>query len=832
MADPTKCVPGECEDPKYPDPIKPKPMPANGGGGHVFVTELPTPDVAAPGTEYVLMDDLSDPSTYRGTFILNQETGAFISSSSGGGSQPIVVDNALSPTSTNPVQNKVITEELNKTVPVSRGGTGATSFEANKVLVGTGGSVIGTRSITGTIAENSSAIPTSDAVYQATKDKADKSEIPDVSNLATKQELTDGLAAKQPTLVSGTNIKTVNGNSLLGEGNIEIEGTGDSTFVAEYNVTTAQELMDYLDSTKEPFAPILVKRGNDYYTALLASKSSNSVTLRVLGSGSGDYIIFNYVVTGSNWASSSYIFQKKLVSGTDIKTINGQSLLGSGNIEVGGGTGTVDSALSTTSTNPVQNKVITTALEGKANISSTYNKLEVDNLLGGKADTTDIPDVSNLATKTEVADGLAAKQDTLTAGHGIDIDSNNRISATVQATEVYNADSTAADFKPIMTEYVKDGSTTYTKYRFYYRTSTLAAANATKTFDFSTLMADYTVKEWTNVSGFTDNGHKLSNGRTDNVGNVAILQQLGRSSKQLIVRSYGDLSTRTAILQLEFYGTKATISHTVSFDSVGGSTVPSQTVNDGDYANQPADPTKANSRFDFWADSNTPTVPFNFSTPITSDITLVAVWTPTFTVSFNTDGGSAVASQTVASGETATRPANPTKTGEQFVDWYEESTFTNVFNFNTPITADKTLYAKFEVVPTTNPDFYVGGIPNADGATVANFAAKTTQQLLDSVISEHSASDSPVKTETTFGTVGGTNMSIYYVMIKNGLEPISAVMESQGFVNPAWNTADIKNPNEWKAVHDDITINGDTYHIYGYRTRWNATGDFMTITVA
>ena len=44
--------------------------------------------------------------------------------------------------------------------------------------------------------------------------------IPDISGLATKEEL----ETKQDTLVSGTNIKTVNGNSLLGEGNIEIQG--------------------------------------------------------------------------------------------------------------------------------------------------------------------------------------------------------------------------------------------------------------------------------------------------------------------------------------------------------------------------------------------------------------------------------------------------------------------------------------------------------------------------------------------------------------------------------------------------------------------------------
>lgn len=58
--------------------------------------------------------------------------------------------------------------------------------------------------------------------------------------------------------------------------------------------------------------------------------------------------------------------QDVLVSGTNIKTINNTSLLGSGNIDIqGGSTITVDSALSTTSTNPVQNKIITNTLNGK-----------------------------------------------------------------------------------------------------------------------------------------------------------------------------------------------------------------------------------------------------------------------------------------------------------------------------------------------------------------------------------------------------------------------------------------------------------------------------------
>ena len=55
-------------------------------------------------------------------------------------------------------------------------------------------------------------------------DYALKSEIPDVTGFATKTEV----SAKQDTLVSGTNIKTINGNSILGSGNIEIKGGGGS----------------------------------------------------------------------------------------------------------------------------------------------------------------------------------------------------------------------------------------------------------------------------------------------------------------------------------------------------------------------------------------------------------------------------------------------------------------------------------------------------------------------------------------------------------------------------------------------------------------------------
>lgn len=60
-------------------------------------------------------------------------------------------------------------------------------------------------------------------------DITDFPEIPDISNLATKTEV----ATKQDELVSGINIKTINGTSLLGSGNIIIESSGGGSEITD-----------------------------------------------------------------------------------------------------------------------------------------------------------------------------------------------------------------------------------------------------------------------------------------------------------------------------------------------------------------------------------------------------------------------------------------------------------------------------------------------------------------------------------------------------------------------------------------------------------------------
>ena len=99
--------------------------------------------------------------------------------------------------------------------------------------------------------------------------------------------------------------------------------------------------------------------------------------------------------------------QATLVSGTNIKTINNTSLLGSGNISIqGGGSVTVDSALSTTSENPVQNKVITGALNNKADTSSlstvatSGSYSDLSNKPSIPSSSSDLSDGSNIVKKS------------------------------------------------------------------------------------------------------------------------------------------------------------------------------------------------------------------------------------------------------------------------------------------------------------------------------------------------------------------------------------------------------------------------------------------------
>lgn len=156
----------------------------------------------------------------------------------------------------------------------------------------------------------------------------------------------------------------------------------------------------------------------------------------------------------------------------------------------------------------------------------------------------------------------------------------------------------------------------------------------------------------------------------------------------------------TADLKLyaKFEESVAVETQTVTFMKDAETLFDTSVVKKGNTVGVPAEPTNDGYSFAGWYTDVKCTTAYDFNLPVNTDITLYAKWLAKYTVSFDTDGGSTVESQTVVTGNKATKPAvNPTKKGYNFVGWYTDNTYTTEFDFeNTIITDNTTIYAKFE----------------------------------------------------------------------------------------------------------------------------------------
>ena len=149
-----------------------------------------------------------------------------------------------------------------------------------------------------------------------------------------------------------------------------------------------------------------------------------------------------------------------------------------------------------------------------------------------------------------------------------------------------------------------------------------------------------------------------------------------------------DFSTPiNTVLTLKAKWNEIIIYNTVNFDSNGGTSVDSQTIESGKTAVKPADPSKDGLTFAGWYKGNEE---FDFSTPVTDDLNLKAKWSAK--ISFDSNGGSVVESQTVETGKLAIKPADPSKDGVTFAGWYMGN---EEFDFSTHITCTLTLKAKW-----------------------------------------------------------------------------------------------------------------------------------------
>lgn len=151
---------------------------------------------------------------------------------------------------------------------------------------------------------------TSGGIFNALTEKQDTLVYDQAPTYGSDHALTSGtiftaLTAKQDALVSGTNIKTINGSSILGSGNLIIEGGGGEgeVFIATYGVTTLSEIKEAVQNGQTVFA----RRGNDILPLARTTVGFAAFSACYYASTTGAHItmIFCFGDTSASWEIST-----------------------------------------------------------------------------------------------------------------------------------------------------------------------------------------------------------------------------------------------------------------------------------------------------------------------------------------------------------------------------------------------------------------------------------------------------------------------------------------------------------------------------------------------
>lgn len=153
----------------------------------------------------------------------------------------------------------------------------------------------------------------------------------------------------------------------------------------------------------------------------------------------------------------------------------------------------------------------------------------------------------------------------------------------------------------------------------------------------------------------------------------------------------------------------------VTFENADGSVFTTKTVANGATVTAPeTDPTKTGFIFGEWQLNG---ATYDFSTPVTQDITLTPTWTfdaENYSVVKFTVDGKTYEEQYIGKGATATKPeTDPAKDNYEFKFWTVDGE--TAFDFATPITQDTTILAHFEATTTAHTVTYV----DPDGTEIA-----------------------------------------------------------------------------------------------------------------
>ena len=185
------------------------------------------------------------------------------------------------------------------------------------------------------------------------------------------------------------------------------------------------------------------------------------------------------------------------------------------------------------------------------------------------------------------------------------------------------------------------------------------------------------------------------------------------------------------------YAVWENIGFTITFDKNGGSSVSAETMvtnSDGKLGALPTATHSGSYRFKGWYTEKTGGTEVTKETVFTEDTTVYAQWTYTgggggggsvtrYTVTFDTQGGSKIDSIRVIRNGTVTKPEKPTKEGYTFEGWFTDQECKVAFDFDTRVTKNITLYAKWteeqpeeptDPVEPENPDEWENPFDDVD----------------------------------------------------------------------------------------------------------------------
>ncbi len=202
-----------------------------------------------------------------------------------------------------------------------------------------------------------------------------------------------------------------------------------------------------------------------------------------------------------------------------------------------------------------------------------------------------------------------------------------------------------------------------------------------------------------------------------------------------------------------------------------------------------------------------------------------------YTVTFNSNGGTTVAEQSVIKNKRARVPNAPIKDGYAFIGWCSDEGLNTLYDFSTAVTENKTLYAKWQLyVPDVSATGYNGEYDgNNHGITVT---APTGATITYGETEVSYATDNPSYTNVGENTV-------YYQVTKDGYAPVTGsatVTITEKEIGISWtDTALTYNGSEQKPTATATGLIGSdtcTITVTGEKTNANVGETTYTATAS